>query len=418
MASRRRREFGSIRERGRGKYQAAYTDLDGHRHSLGIFPTRVAANGALSDVETQIGKGNWIDPRQAARTVRDVAMAWLASNPHKRANTYAADLNDIEKHILPGLGDLTISSVRPPSIQHLVNIWAKTAAPRTVERRCRTLKALFTYCVNNDWLARSPWRGIKVPKVTSTRSYPLTPEDVAAVAEATVLAYRPMVWLGALTGCRWSEAAGLRVGDLNLLAKTMRVEQVVVKDQHGRPVVYPPKSQASARVIALPDVLVSMIAEHLARVGLTGADLDAYVFTSPTGGLLRQDNWRRRVWIPALKVAGLDTATPRPGFHDLRRAVGTTLVSAGVNPKTAQTRLGHSDVRTTLQIYARAVEQKDRDAAEVLATNFMARDSSLAPTTRPEGDLKRCVGETHPSSPAESLVEVSGLEPPTSTLRT
>ena len=189
-----------------------------------------------------------------------------------------------------------------------------------------------------------------------------------------------MVWLGALTGCRWSEAAGLRVGDRNLLSRTMQITQVVVKDKQGRPCVCPPKSRASERAVALPDALVQMLAEHLANASLTGADHDALIFTAPDGGLLRPDNWRRRVWMPTLEVAGLAKASPRPGFHDLRRAVATTLVGAGVNPKTVQARLGHADVRTTLEIYTRTQAEADRGAADLLARRFLRPDSDpLAP---------------------------------------
>ena len=38
------------------------------------------------------------------------------------------------------------------------------------------------------------------------------------------------------------------------------------------------------------------------------------------------------------------------GFHDPRRANATNLVLANVDPKTAQTRLGHSDPRLTLAV--------------------------------------------------------------------
>ena len=310
-------------------------------------------------------------PPTVGRTVADVSRTWLANNPHKRQNTYASDRIDVERHIIPALGDQTLSEVRPLDVQHCVNSWSEGAAPRTVARRLGTLRAVFNFAVNNDWLARSPIRGIKLPMATSTRSYSLTYTDVVAIADATHLTYRPMVWLGALTGCRWSEAAGLRVGDLDMMARTMRIEQVVVKDSHGRPGVCSPKSEASRRIVALPKALVEMFAEHLTRPDLTAADRGAFVFTAPQGGLISQDNWRCRVWLPALKGAGLATAKPRPGFHDLRRAVATALVAAGVDPKTVQTRLGHSDVRTTLEIYTRTTADSDHRAAELLADPFL-----------------------------------------------
>lgn len=60
------------------------------------------------------------------------------------------------------------------------------------------------------------------------------------------------------------------------------------------------------------------------------------------------------------------------GFHDLRRANASTLVAEGVDVKTAQTRLGHSDPRLTLAIYAQAVPEADRAAATALGRRFFA----------------------------------------------
>ncbi len=198
-----------------------------------------------------------------------------------------------------------------------------------------------------------------------------------------------MVWLAALTGCRWSEAAGLRVEDLDLLARTVTFAQVIVKDASGRPLSAGTKSDASHRAIAIPDPLVDILAAHLARRGLTAADDQELVFVSPSGGMLQQDNWRRRVWLPAVQSVGLDKGGRRPGFHDLRRAVGTTLVAAGIDPKTAQKRLGHADIRTTLQIHAQGVEERDREAADVLAARFMIEPRDRSRPQRAQNPRQR-----------------------------
>ncbi|MDQ2726042.1 MAG: tyrosine-type recombinase/integrase [Actinomycetota bacterium] len=60
------------------------------------------------------------------------------------------------------------------------------------------------------------------------------------------------------------------------------------------------------------------------------------------------------------------------GFHDLRRASATWLVRSGIDVKTAQTRLGNSDPRLTLAVYAQATTEGDRQAAEVLGRELMS----------------------------------------------
>jgi integrase len=58
------------------------------------------------------------------------------------------------------------------------------------------------------------------------------------------------------------------------------------------------------------------------------------------------------------------------GFHDLRRASATSLVAAGVDVKTAQSVLGHSDARLTLDHYAQVVTERQRAAADAMGARF------------------------------------------------
>jgi integrase len=199
-------------------------------------------------------------------------------------------------------------------------------------------------------------------------------------SDNTIGEYEAMVWLGAVLGLRWSEVAGLRIGSVNLLRRTVTVapDGAVTRDGKGRPVVGDPKSAAGARTMAIPASLVDVLAEHHAARQLTASDLDRLLFEAPRGGPLRYSNWLRRVWHPATLAAGCQGA----GFHDLRRANATAMVARGIDVKTAQTRLGHSDPRITLAIYAQAVEESDRRAADMVGDAFLGsqdRDNLRAP---------------------------------------
>ena len=59
------------------------------------------------------------------------------------------------------------------------------------------------------------------------------------------------------------------------------------------------------------------------------------------------------------------------GFHDLRRANATSLVAEGVDVKTAQTMLGHSEARLLLDVYAQAVAKRGEAAAEAMGSRFL-----------------------------------------------
>jgi hypothetical protein len=66
------------------------------------------------------------------------------------------------------------------------------------------------------------------------------------------------------------------------------------------------------------------------------------------------------------------------GDRSLRRANATVIIAEGIDVKTAQQRLGHSDVRMTLGLYAKVIESADRSASDVLASRSLGNGT---PTT-------------------------------------
>jgi integrase len=107
-----------------------------------------------------------------------------------------------------------------------------------------------------------------------------------------------------------------------------------------------------------------VVGSTASNLGIQGGANRAPENTNATSGALPV--WRRRVWLPAVKASGCAGA----GFHDLRRINATALVVGGVDVKTAQVRLGHSDPRMTLAIHASAPASADRAAADVLGATF------------------------------------------------
>ena len=59
-------------------------------------------------------------------------------------------------------------------------------------------------------------------------------------------------------------------------------------------------------------------------------------------------NWRRRVFDPALRAAGLEELTP----HELRNTAASLAVAAGANVKAVQRMLGHASAAMTLDVYS------------------------------------------------------------------
>ena len=165
-----------------------------------------------------------------------------------------------------------------------------------------------------------------------------------------------------MLGLRWSEIAGLRVGRVNILGRSLEVAEAI-KYVSGRLVVDGlVKSKASRRVLGLPDELATILAEHLAQQRLTGADGDALVFSSPRGGPLNYQNFMLRIWKPAVIEAGLEGVTA----HDLRHSAATYLDAVGAPEQLMRRRLGHGSSDITRRVYVHVLDETDQRITRAL----------------------------------------------------
>ena len=351
------------RRDGRRVYDVRLRDGAGVGYSR-TFDTKREALAFEAAERIDKARGRWLDPRKAATPFETVAQLWLASGVAKRASSRSRDENIISRHLVPAFGSRALMSITPSDVQTLVNTWTTRQAPATVVRQYATLRAILAYAVNSDLIARSPCRGIKVPRTSPRDATIVTAEHLEVLADA-MGEYAPMVYLGAVLGLRWAEVAGLRRNRLDFDRLTLTVAGQLTRGEHGRMIEQAPKTEAGRRTMAVPEWLMAILRSHLAAAGHT-EEADGLVFVSPDGAGLHYPNWRQRVWLPATAASGLDGLH----FHDLRHTATTALLTQGVDVKTAQARLGHASPHLTLHVYAQATEQTDRAAAEKVGNFF------------------------------------------------
>ena len=97
------------------------------------------------------------------------------------------------------------------------------------------------------------------------------------------------------------------------------------------------------------------------KIACPANDLDL-VFPNETGGPMNSLNMYNRKWIPALKKAGLFGVR----FHDLRHTYASLLIDQDENIKYIQKQMGHSSIKTTLDIYGHLMVDVNKEAANRL----------------------------------------------------
>ena len=140
----------------------------------------------------------------------------------------------------------------------------------------------------------------------------------------------------------------------------MRVTRQLAEVGGGGFAFGPPKSRAGKRTVPIPEVIVPVVQWHLAC--FAAQDDEGLVFTSPTGKPLHHSNFRRRVWLPALKSAGL----PAFHFHDLRHTGNTLAASAGATLRELMDRMGHDSERAAM-VYLHGSDERQHQIADTLS---------------------------------------------------
>jgi integrase len=140
------------------------------------------------------------------------------------------------------------------------------------------------------------------------------------------------------------------------------------------------------RTVAFRDLIVPDLAWHLAR--FAGPEDDDLLFTSPARNPMRNSNFRRRVWRPALAEAGLIDLH----FHDLRHAGNVLAAAAGANLRELMERMGHSTTRAAMVCLHSTDEWQGKvaDALGDLARAELGDDRKRGTVRGPSGtDLAR-----------------------------
>jgi integrase len=109
------------------------------------------------------------------------------------------------------------------------------------------------------------------------------------------------------------------------------------------------------------------------------------IFTGARGGVLRRDDFNRRVWHPALRAVGVDPSRST-GMHQLRHYYASVLIDAGESPKVIQDRLGHASIAQTFDVYGHlfpATEDRTREAIDSALASSPAQSAGEVREKRP-----------------------------------
>lgn len=226
----------------------------------------------------------------------------------------------------------------------------KNYARKTIKERLAVLKQIFTYAIIKRYVKINPCQYIKLPKATekATKRQPATKEEeiiIKSMTDDEEFCFLAKFLL--YTGCRRGEAVAITPKDIDFDNQTLFITKTVIWESNTPQIKKSPKTTAGNRRIPLPSVLIPELVKR---------KNNNYIFQDENKNLYQRHRvWRG--WNRMCNKYGIECT-----MHQLRHSYTTMLFDAGIDVKTAQTWLGHTDIKTTLDIYTHLSEQRQEQS--------------------------------------------------------
>ena len=311
-----------------------------------------------------------VDAPPGKTTVGEFLQLWLQTYaaPNTAPKTYERYEQLMRVHVVPLLGNIPLSKLRPLHIQGVYQrVREMGRSARTALHCHRVLKQALGHALKWQLLARNPAEAVDPPRPERHEMPSFTSDEVRRLLSAAdQTPHGPLVYVAVMTGLRMGELLGLRWRDVDLDAGRISVRQTCQWLPKRGFIFRQPKTYRSARPVSVADRVVERLRQQRMRqaeerlAAGSAYDNNDLVFANAVGKPIHP-NRLREAWARIGVQAGL-----RLRFHDLRHIHASLLLQQGVHPKVVSERLGHSTVAVTLDIYSHVVPSLQVEAASQL----------------------------------------------------
>lgn len=335
------------------------------------YKTRKEAEQAYLNYQVKISNGEY-DPNsnsnvKFSKFIED----WLkVYQPTVKESTYATTLRIIDNHIKKDLGNYRLNKLTVAICQNTVNEWAKTS-PKVFGRYARYTAKILDYAIKLELITSNPMKKVILPKVKREAkeftNFYTKKELNDFLFWAKDYSFRAYVFfkLLAYSGLRKGEALALTWNEIDFKEGTLRVEKTLTTGLANTVIVSTPKTRSSIRTIWLEEPILHDLLQwkKVQRQNLFFIDENVYnreqlVFATSNNKhlqLVEPSQWNDAI----TKKHHLRRIT----VHGFRHTHASLLFEAGVSMQDVKERLGHSSIKTTMDIYTHVTNARKKETS-------------------------------------------------------
>ena len=336
-----------LQKRADGRYQRSITDKNGKRVYFYGTSERELNRKILEYQKEQ----------NRSKTFGEIADAWWGEWQEQLSAQTVKGYRSALSRVMEEFGDCPIDDIQPKDIQLMFKRMAlQDFAQKTIANHRIIINQIFDYAIVEGELQYNPCASVKIPKGCKK-----TIREAASTTDEEKILHADHPWLfpivALLTGLRKGEILALQWGDIDFENNTINVTKSV-EFVGDAPRIKPPKTASGVRVVPLLDMLKQRLLPLQAQKHL-------YLFSKDGGATPYRAKQYDRLWAKYASEIGINCTA-----HQLRHSYATIAVEEDVNPKDLQNALGHSDITTTMNIYAEARKKSVDKVASAMNARF------------------------------------------------
>lgn len=375
-----------------GRYQARYT-FNGKRYTI-YGKDLKEVQKKLRDAKYEMDHGIFARPDKV--TVDSWFKVWKGEYAvnRMRENTLVHVDSMYKYHIKPEIGHMKMQDVRTEHIQMLLNKMKKQEYSSDFMKRVRNVVSqMFKQAYRNDMIMRNPVENAVTPSGKAKKGHRvLTEQEQTLFLEyAKESEYELIFVLGFSTGMRIGEIQALQWQNINFKDLEISIEGTLVKVDGKEYVKGPTKTKSSIRTIPLLPDVARKLKEHrkeqlkyrmmlgpewqqvkgledLLFCTAVGRPLSRSVLYNDIDRIIELINHDERM--KARAEGRKPVVFEHFSSHTMRHTFATRALENGIPPKVVQELLGHSTIKTTMDIYTHVLQKTKNEEIQKIANLF------------------------------------------------
>ena len=290
-------------------------------------------------------------------TLQEFVPIYFEDKKNEIAQTSTYNKKDmINCHVIPYFGNKRMNDITASDLIKWQNVIEEMGYAESYKRMLQNhLNAILNHAQRIYGLESNPTKKVRRMGKSDGRPIEFWTKNEYDTFIATVdkksrnyIMFEILFW----TGMRESELLALVPDDIDFVKNLIHINRGYHR-MHKEDIIDKPKTECSIRTISIPEFLKNEIREYLDQFYEYPADQRIFPIVART----LQKN---------LKSASEKAGVKHIRVHDLRHSHAAYLIHQGVEPMVIRDRLGHKDIKVTLNTYGHLYPSRQKEVADML----------------------------------------------------